>query len=322
MYIFDETSHTGPSRAAERHGDGKSGKHRRDMRTEQEMFDVILGAAKSDERNRAVYMNGSRANPNAPKDKYQDYDIVFTVTETAPFIEDKRWILNFGNPLIVQEPDFIDNATPWFSEGARHDFTRSYAWLMLFDDGNRVDLGIEIMDETEKNFPDDKLTILLLDKDNVLPKIPPPIDEDYYIKKPSNDEFHACCNEFWWCLNNVAKGIARDELPYAMNMYNTVVRDMHDKMVEWHIGADNNFSVSAGKSGKYFKRFLSPELYKIYAATYTDSAYGHFWDAIFTACGLFHTLAAHVANYLELLYNQDEEDGMLKYLKSVKADCI
>lgn len=32
------------------------------MRTEQEMFDLILNIAKRDERIRAVYMNGSRTN--------------------------------------------------------------------------------------------------------------------------------------------------------------------------------------------------------------------------------------------------------------------
>jgi aminoglycoside 6-adenylyltransferase len=39
------------------------------MRSEKEMFDLIVGVAKKDERIRAVYMNGSRTNPNAPKDK-------------------------------------------------------------------------------------------------------------------------------------------------------------------------------------------------------------------------------------------------------------
>ena len=38
------------------------------MRSEKEMMDLILETAKNDERIRAVYMNGSRTNPNAPKD--------------------------------------------------------------------------------------------------------------------------------------------------------------------------------------------------------------------------------------------------------------
>ena len=49
------------------------------MRSERQMYDLILGFAKTDERVRGVILNGSRANPNAPRDKYQDYDIVYVV---------------------------------------------------------------------------------------------------------------------------------------------------------------------------------------------------------------------------------------------------
>ena len=58
------------------------------MRTEKEMFDLIFSVANNDERIRAVYMNGSRANPNVGKDIYQDYDVVFMVTETKSFLLD------------------------------------------------------------------------------------------------------------------------------------------------------------------------------------------------------------------------------------------
>ncbi|MGF7060634.1 hypothetical protein HNR33_004326 [Brassicibacter mesophilus] len=59
------------------------------MRTEQEMFDLIINVAKQDERIRAVYMNGSRTNPNVHKDIFQDYDIVYVVSEIKPFYEDE-----------------------------------------------------------------------------------------------------------------------------------------------------------------------------------------------------------------------------------------
>lgn len=287
------------------------------MRTEKEMMDLILGVAKSDERIRAVYMNGSRTNPNVPKDNYQDYDIVYVVTETKSFIEDKNWLLIFGKPAIVQEPD--NNDCGW---GISQDFSRSYAWLMLFKDGNRIDLGIKVKEVVLEEYKNDKLTIPLLDKDNCLPEIPLPSDEDYHIKRPTESQYMGCCNEFWWCLNNVAKGIARDELPYAMWMYNVVVRDMLVKMIEWYIGINTDFSVSAGKQGKYFKKYLSAELYQMYAATYSDSNYENFWTAISNACELFRTLAIPVAEYMGFVYNYGEEMGMKEYLDKVKKDEI
>ena len=55
------------------------------MRSEEEMMNLILQVAKDDERVRAVYLNGSRTNPNAPKDRFQDNDVVYDVTDTKPY---------------------------------------------------------------------------------------------------------------------------------------------------------------------------------------------------------------------------------------------
>lgn len=291
------------------------------MRTEKEIFDLIIGYAKADERIRAVSMEGSRADPNAPKDKYQDYDISFYVAEVQSFVTDKSWISTFGTPLIIQEPDWVDNVTGWFSE-KEHDFDVGYGYLMLFDDGVRIDLGIKLVTEKKLFEMDGEPSVTLLDKDGAVPPRLAPSDEVYWVKKPDENAYLACCNEFWWCLNNVAKGITRDELPYAMNMYNNVVRKMFHKMIEWYIGIITDFSVSAGKDGKYFKRYLPPELYEKYRLTYSDSESINFWKAIFTACTLFHETAQKVADYLNTSYNQAEEDGMIKYLCSVKDDCI
>jgi hypothetical protein len=71
------------------------------MRTEQEMYDLILGVAREDECIRAVILNGSRANPHAPRDIFQDYDIVYIVTDPAPFIHNLEWLARFGELMIL-----------------------------------------------------------------------------------------------------------------------------------------------------------------------------------------------------------------------------
>ncbi len=60
------------------------------MRSEQEMFDLILNTAREDKRIRAVYMNRSRTNPSAPRDIFQDYDIVYVVRETRFLLHVQR----------------------------------------------------------------------------------------------------------------------------------------------------------------------------------------------------------------------------------------
>jgi aminoglycoside 6-adenylyltransferase len=284
------------------------------MRTEQEMLELILGVAKVDERIRAVYMNGSRANPNVAKDRYQDYDIVYVVTETATFLADKSWISVFGDFAMVQEPD--SNDLGW---GQDFDFNRSYGWLMLFTDGTRIDLHIEIKNAMLEGYTTDSLTVPLLDKDGILPPIPSANDQDYWVKPPAKPYYDGCCNEFWWCLNNVAKGIARDELPYVMEMYNHYVRDMLNRLLEWYIGMHHDFSVSSGKMGKYYKKYLPKELYDMYVRTYSDAHYENIWAAVFTACDLFHSVAVKVGGHFGFDYKQADEDGMRRYLEMVKS---
>lgn len=278
------------------------------MRTEKEMFDLILETAKADERIRSVIMFGSRANKECPKDKYQDFDIVYYVTDIRPFYNNMEWIKDkFGKPLIVQLPELMKHPLlPPENDG-------HFTYLMIFEDFNRIDLSIEHAPHIDDGEP----AVILLDKDNSLRPIN--INPKYYhIKKPQEDIFRDTCNEFWWCLNNVGKAIPRDELPYAMEMFNHYVRDMLNQMVEWYIGINTDFNVSAGKMGKYFKRYLPQDLYEMYLSTYSDSSYENLWRAIFSACSLFRTLAMEVADYFGYTYPNQDDEGMMRYLNSIK----
>jgi len=282
------------------------------MRDEKEMMDMIINVVKANERIRAVYMNGSRVNPSAEKDKYQDYDIGLVVSEMEWFLTNKDWIAIFGEIAIVQEPDKNDIA-----EGNDVDICNSYGWLMLFEDGNRIDLHITTVYD---DYGEDTLTITLLDKDNILPAISAPSDRGYYISKPTQGQYMSATNNFWWCLQNVAKGIKRNELTYAMNMYVQVVHEKLESMLKWYIGVHNDFSVNVGLWGKYFKKYLPENLYDMYIKTYSDANYENLWNAIFLACELFRTIAPVVGNQLGYIYNKQEDDNMTAYLVKIR-DC-
>lgn len=276
------------------------------MRTPEEMLDLILSIAKEDERIRAVTMGGSRANRDCPADVYQDFDIAFFVNDVTPFWDNMEWIEEkFGMPSLLQKPESMELIPP--------DNDGAYIYLMIFPDGNRIDLNIT----NGKYIDDGEPMLLLLDKDGTFPDIQ--IAEDYwYIKRPTAKAFADCCCEFHWCLNNVAKGIARDELSYAMEMLNHYVRDMLILMLKWYVGADNAFKVSAGKSGKYFKKYLPENIYERFKATYSDADYDNMWRAAFAMLTLFGDAARTVAAKLDFTYDELEEKGIEDYMKRVK----
>ncbi|MDE5055799.1 aminoglycoside 6-adenylyltransferase [Niallia taxi] len=284
------------------------------MRTEQEMHELILNVAKGDNRIRAVYMNGSRANPKVKKDILQDYDIVYVVTKTGLFIEDEAWIHVFGELIMLQEPDRMDLAA-----GLEVDVSRSYSYLMLFTDGNRIDLHIETKEAMLEQYGKDSLTIPLLDKDGILPEIPFASDHSYYVKEPTAIRYFHVCNEFWWCQQNVAKGIWRKEIPYAKNMEETIVRPMLDEMVSWWIGMNYNFQVSSGKMGKYFREYLPEEYWDMYRQTYGDSSDENMWQSLFMMNDLFRLLGEEVAKQQNLSYPAEDDIKMTKYLKRLRS---
>lgn len=283
------------------------------MRNERDMFELIAGVARDDERIRAVYMNGSRTNPNAPRDIFQDYDIVYVVTETASFLADEGWTAVFGELIMMQEPDKMDMGL-----GIERDVDRSYAYLMLFADGNRIDLTIRTVADMLDGYETDLLTVPLLDKDGILPAIPAPTDSGYFVRKPTEPQYDSNTNEFWWCLQNVAKGIWRDELPYARQMFESTSRKMLDEMIGWWIGTRTEFEVSPGKLGKYFKRYLPEAYWRLYEDSFPDSDYGRFWESIGTACDLFRRLGVEVAAHCGFVYPHEDDAKMSAYLERVR----
>ena len=281
------------------------------MRTDEEMMKLILDTARLDQRILAAYLKGSRTNPHAPPDRYRDFDVMYVVRETASMVEHPQWLEVFGRVILKQEQDDPFGYGERF--GLRGNYDQSYSWLLLFEDGTRIDVGIETLQTFEKGTNRNKLFLPLLDKTGCLPCLPPPTDEDFYIQPPTASRYRGCCNEFFWCLCDVAKGIARDELPFAMTTYNTLVRNMLEKMLEWYVGTDLGCSLSCGKLNKYFKRYLPPELYDEYVHTYTDGSYEHFWAAIDAACRLFRKTAMLTAAHFGFTYPREDEEGFRRY---------
>ena len=280
------------------------------MRTEREMMALVLGFAERDERVRAVAMNGSRTNPRAPKDPFQDYDIVYLVTELDSFIRDPQWIDRFGERTILQTPE--DERLRWPGP------VRRYTYLMLFEDGNRIDLRLIHLDERDVYAREDKLTVVLLDKDGCLPALSAPTDEDYWVKRPTPSEYAACCNEFWWVSTYVAKGLWRKEMLYAQEHLHSCVRPMLIRMLEWKVGVLTDFSVSAGKCGKYLERYLPADDWQALLGTYPDGSYEETWRALFAMGALFRDAAESVGRSLHYEYPREEDTRVTAFLRRVE----
>ncbi len=275
-------------------------------RTELEMLNLTLSVAKNLETVRAVVLQGSRANPNVPADAWQDFDMVFLVDDLESLIADRQWIDQFGERIIMQMPETMELPVP-----ARNG---SFSFLMLFKDGNRIDLTLIPISDWE-HLAQDSLSVLLLDKDKRFKAFPPASEQDYYLQQPTQKTFQNCCNEFWWTGTYVAKGLQRAEVTYAKAMQETVVRSMLDQMIRWHIGTVHDFDVNPGKFGKFYRKYLETDDWEKLLKTYADASIPNTWAALFQMVSLFEQMAGTVARKFGFNYNSREAQNVKDYLK-------
>jgi len=279
------------------------------MRSEKEMLDLIMDTAKNDDRIRAVLLSGSRTSPDARRDIFQDFDITYFVTEVSSFRDDPAWISRFGELMILQMPEAMEDPPP-MNDG-------HFAYLMQFSDGNRIDLTLFPLDRLGE-FERESLTLLLLDKDGFLEPFPPPSERDCLPHPPTPKAFWDCCNEFWWVCPYVAKGLWREEIIYAKTMLDQPVREQAMKMLVWYIGIKTEFSCNPGKHGRYFQQYLEPEVWDMLQKTYANASCDNTWEALFTMCNLFRRIALPIAEHFGFDYPHGDDKRVSAHLEHVR----
>ena len=270
------------------------------MRTEQEMMDLILLFAEKDERIKVVGMEGSRTNVHVPKDEFQDYDVTYVVTDMESFINDDGWLEYFGKRIFMQKPEAMSLFPPelgnWFS------------YLMLFEDGTRVDLKLVPISELDLYLSWDKLLAVLLDKDKKNKNYPTTTDMDYHVKKPTMQEYDDCCNEFWWVSTYVVKGLCRKEILYAIDHLNQIVRHELLRLISWKVGIETGFSLSVGKNFKYINKYIDEDLWNRLLSTYRMYSYENVWEALLICHELFREVSKEVSEILGFIYPEYDKN--------------
>ena len=274
------------------------------------MRSVILGTAEGDARIRAVVLDGSRANPGVGRDIFQDYDVTYIVSTLEPFVTERGWLRAFGDWIIGQTPGEMEIPEPGGGDG-------SFTFLMLFRDGNRVDLTIHAADRLDQ-LDLNEWSQILLDKDGRLDGLPRGA-APYRHTPPTAKRYADCCNEFWWVSPYVAKSLWRREIPHALAVQNRALRDMLDLMLTWHIGVTHGLGVQVGQHGKRLERYLPPELWRRYADTYAGADAGRCWQALFRMGDLFRDAAAVVGDARGFPYPAEDDRRVTDYLRHVRS---
>jgi len=266
------------------------------MRTDQEILELILETAKKLQID-AVALSGSRTDTKAPKDEFQDYDVVYVVDDLDTLTRDLAWLHQFGTRNIEQHNIL----------GHRR------LYLMLFEDGNRIDLTLCPIEHMQE-WVDSEAGFIVLEDEKGLFEAYLPNPKRYWIAPPSEEEFTASCNEFWWVSAYVVKGICRKQVIYATDHLYGICQQELLKILAWQVASDRGV-VDIGKNYKYLFQYLHTEKEKEFSALLDFSSIDKITQSLFATMQFFHQEAQYLAQKMGFKYEKEVAEKMMRYAK-------
>ena len=266
------------------------------MRTETEIMDLILQIAESLQVE-AVALSGSRSDIHSLRDEFQDYDVVYIVENLEDLISDLSWLDQFGIRLIEQHNVL----------GHRR------LYLMLFEDGNRIDLTL-CPKEHIQEWVDSEANFEVIKDDKGLFEAYQPNSKRYWTAPPTEEEFAASCNEFWWVSAYVVKAIRRNQLIYATDHLYGICQQELLKVLSWQVTSERG-AVDIGKNYKYLFQYLPAEQEKEFSALLDLSSFDKITQSLFATMGLFDREAQILAQKMGFTYDMEVAEKMISYAK-------
>jgi aminoglycoside 6-adenylyltransferase len=277
------------------------------MRSEKQVLSQFCKWAIGTDSVRAAMLTGSRVEPGKSIDSLSDYDIAMYVKDLTSYKDSDSWLNNFGS-IMVRWP-FIPQST----------FDRNWLTrLVLYKDGTRIDF--QITDRTNTN-PDsyENGYKVLVDKDNILTALNRPTFSKFVIKKPTEKEYIALTNEFWWDVTYVPKYLWRDELPVAKYTLDYVIHFVYlQQIVEWYIGLKNGWSVETGSHGKFFKQYLDDDTWSEYQTTFAGSDKNENWLAFLRSLEFFRKISTFIGKHLNYDYPEKVDNEVTEYCINIR----
>ena len=264
------------------------------MRTEPQMLDLIFQTAKVLQVN-AVAMSGSRTDTKASKDEFQDYDVVYIVDDLDYLTSDLAWLDQFGTRIIEQH-NVLGNRQ---------------LYLMLFEDGNRIDLTLCPKDHIQEWVDSEAGYTVLVDEKGLFESYTTS-PERFWIHPASAIEFEKVCNECWWVSAYVVKGICRKQVIYATDHLYGICQQELLKILAWQVASDGG-AVDIGKNYKYLFNYLPIEKEKEFSALLDFSSLDKITQSLLATMEFFHQEAQYLAQKMGFKYEKEVAEKMMRY---------
>ena len=262
----------------------------------------------------ALLLTSSRARPGGPVDALSDYDLILAVTDAERFGREDAWLYDYGEPMVrwgdegevLGLPTYFRSAV--YQDYVKIDYTVWPAALLA-----RVAESPTLPEELDEGYR------VLLDKDGATARWKPPTHTAFIPARPTQAEYRALVEEFWWVATYVARSLWRGELVFARWVLTADLRDgaLH-RMLEWSIEIDHGWSVRPGVHGRGLESLLPADTWAELADTYVGPGVENDWAALWQTAALFRRVAGEVASALGFVYPRATDDRVSAFLSEVQ----
>jgi aminoglycoside 6-adenylyltransferase len=284
---------------------------------QNDVFSQLVHWAQQRDSVRAMLLTSTRAVPNATVDSLSDYDVILIVEDIHPFFQDRSWLEDFGEVLVVYwdpiypDPDHQIEMTTYvtqYADGLKIDFTLWPPELL-----RKIVQAPALPAELDAGYR------VLLDKDQQTNEMKPPTYRAYIPTRPTNEVYQKLINDFFSDVPYMAKCLLRGELFPAKWCLDYDMKHVHLRpMLEWFVGLQHDWSVPVGSLGKGLRKRLPPELWPQLEATYAGADVADNWEALFRTLALFRQVAIKVGEGLGYSYPLDLDQRVTAYVQKMQ----
>jgi aminoglycoside 6-adenylyltransferase len=272
------------------------------------LLSAILAWADGRDDIRAVVQTGSWARPEGPTDAWSDLDLELFTTEPAAYAS-CDWPSEIA-PIWVCLPL------------ARDDDGRYRMRLAVFEGGQKVDFAVAPIEVLRDQVRDATLTPLyargyriLIDRDGLAERLPTPTHRPPPGPLPTEPEFRAAVEEFWFEASEIPKYLMRNEL-WVVKFRDWTMKSLLLRLLEWHATATGKHG-DVWQIGRRMSEWLSPDVYGR-----LGSIFGHFdradsWRALLATCSVFRDVARESAAGLGFHYPEAMDSAIAGYVHSL-----
>ena len=260
----------------------------------------IVAWAGAEEAVRLVVVTSTRARADGPPDELSDYDVVVSLTDLAAFDP----VAAYGNP-----------AARWGDEHDVHGATALFRGV-VYDDGVKIDWTLwpaNVPSLIAAHGLNDNLDVgyrVLVDKDRATDRWSSPTYRAHIPHKPTEAEFVALVEEFWWSATYLAKARVRGERFFARFVVDELTNDVLRRLLEWAVEIGRDWSWKPGAYGRGIERELPAD-----TVAELDAAAGSFERTVV----LFRRVARDVGDALGYPYPEYADDAVGAYITKLEG---